>query len=184
MRIARSDADGHPAPFDQRQVGRRGARIGDHLVDLSDIQHLAQRTLSEFRVVHEQHHPRGLLRNNLLDAERGKRRLERAFFRQEPFRREKGNIHEEPPGCFFRRGPAAARAGRIELPPKVEDGVRRVRPSSRHTNAECVTTVSPHTSLARRLARAMQVVLPSRKIVWCGLICRIAARAICSFSAL
>ena len=122
--VGRLDPDGYPAALNGRHVGRHGARIGDHFLDLFDVQRLAQGPLTKLRVVHQQHHPRRLFGNDLLDANGGDRRLERALVRQKALGREEGDVDEEPPGGLLRRGADQASGGRIELASQCENGVR------------------------------------------------------------
>ena len=79
-------------------------------------------------------------------------------------------------------GPAKRPLVGSNCPPRQKIVFPVSAPNSIQTSGEWVTTVRPRNFLARWRARIMQVVLPSRKIVWRGVICSTASRAISSFS--
>ena len=165
--VARFDPDGYPAPLNGRHVGRRGARIGDHFLDLFDPERLAQGPLTELRVVHQQHHPRRLFGNDLLDANGGDRRLERAFVRQNPLVEKKATLTKNRRAASSAVGPTRQAVAASNWPPSAKTVCvfSGIRPNSMHSKAEWVTTVTPRNVLANCRARTRQVVLPSRKMV-------------------
>ena len=69
-------------------------------------------------------------------------------------------------------GPTKHALDGSNCPPRPTIVFSVVRPNSRHTSAECVTTVRPRNCFARQRARNRHVVLPSRNTVCCGLTCR------------
>ena len=81
-----SNAHFSPARFERGDSGGRRMVIGDHCMDLRNIEDFAQRALTELRVIHQEDEFDALLGDDLFDAKRRHERFVRAFRGDEPLR--------------------------------------------------------------------------------------------------